>query len=121
MLRSILDSAPRTEPLIRIYPHYITFNAPAARLLGFKKDDVVSIMQDDRDGYLYVANCRTKQSYPLAMRNNTFLVRSVELCNKLAECLEGFGTYRISKDVTLCDFNDNKYYNIFKKKYGKDK
>ena len=121
MLRSILDTAPRTEPLIRIYPNYITFNAPAARLLGFKKDDVVSIMQDDRDGYLYVANCRTKQSYPLAMRNNTFLVRNVELCNKLAECLEGLGTYRISQDVTLCDFNDNKYYNIFKKKYGKDK
>ena len=121
MLRSILDTAPRTEPLIRIYPNYITFNAPAARLLGFKKDGVVSIMQDDRDGYLYVANCRTKQSYPLVMRNNTFLVRNVELCNKLAERLEGFGTYRISKDVTLLDYNDNKYYNIFKKKYGKDK
>ena len=121
MLKEILNTPPRAVPTMRIYPNFLSFNAPAAALLQLEEDGSVAIMQDDRDGYLYVANCRTKQSYPLAMRNNTFLVRNVELCNKLAECLEGFGTYRISKDVTLLDYNDNKYYNIFKKKYGKDK
>lgn len=120
MLKSLLETAPRTEPLIRIYPQQITFNAPAAKLLGLRKDDVVSIMQDDRDGYIYVGNCRVKQSFPLAMRNNTFLVRNSLLCRKLSECLEGFGTYRISSDVIQTDFKDNKYYNIFKKKYEKD-
>lgn len=121
MLNSLLDSAPRTEPLIRVYSQYITFNAPAAKLLGFKDDDVVSIMQDDRDGYVYVANCQAKQSYTLASRNNTYLVRNSLLSRKLAECLDGFGTYRISKDMIQTDLFGNKYYNIFKKKYGETK
>lgn len=120
MLKPLTGGAPRTETLIRIYPGYITFNAPAARLLGFKNGDTVSIMQDDRDGYIYVSNCVTKQSYTLTVRNNTYKVNNAQLCRRLAECLEGFGTYRISKDVVQKDYMDNTYYNIFKKKYGKD-
>lgn len=118
MLKPLLDSASRTEPLVRIYSGCIVFNAPAAQLLNFKEGDAVSIMQDDRDGYVYVGNCMTKQSYTLTPRKKTFKVSNMPLCRRLAECLEGFGTYRISKDMIQSDYNDNKYYNIFKKKYG---
>lgn len=118
MLKPLLNSASRTEPLVRLYPGCIVFNAPAARLLELKEGDAVSIMQDDRDGYVYVANCVTKQSYTLSVRCKTFKVNNAVLCRTLAERLDGFGTYRISKDLIQTDYNDNKYYNIFKKKYG---
>ena len=76
MLRNILTSAPRTEPLIRIYPTYISFNHPAAKLLGLKECKAVAIQQDDRDGYVYVAGCNDmKQTYGLRLRNNTFVLR----------------------------------------------
>lgn len=120
MLKPLLDNASRTEPLIRVYAHYIIFNALAAKLLNFKEGDTVSIMQDDRDGYIYVGNCLTRQSYTLTQRNNTYKVSNTALCQRLAELLDGFGTYRISKDMTQTDPNNNKYYNIFKKKYGKN-
>lgn len=120
MLKPLLDSASRTEPLVRIYSGCIVFNAPAARLLEFKEGDAVSVMQDDRDGYVYVGNCVTKQSYTLTARRNTFKVNNSPLCSRLAECLEGFGTYRISKDMMQSDYNGNKYYNVFKKKYGRN-
>lgn len=120
MLKDLLNNPPRTEPLIRIYPNFISFNAPAAAMLQLQEGDSVSIMQDDRDGYVFVANCSTmRQSYALKLRNNTFRVSNAPLCRKLAGCLEGFGTYRICQDFST-NYMDQKFYNIFKKKYGKD-
>ena len=120
MLTPLLKNPPRTQPLIRIYANIISFNAPAAAMLDLKEGDSVSIMQDDRDGYIYVANCATiKQSYALTRRNNTFKVSSTQLCRKLAEQLEGFGTYRICQELSK-EYMDHKFYNIFNKKYGKD-
>jgi len=120
MLRNLLDTAPRTEPLIRIYPGYITFNAPAAKLLGFRKGDAVAIMQDDRDGYVYVANSNAKQSYTLTLRKNTFKVSNAPLCRKLADSLDGFGTYKICPEEKQV-YMERTFYNIFKKRYGKVK
>lgn len=120
MLKNILIGAPKTEPLLRIYPNYISFNAVAASLLGFNEGDAVSVMQDDRDGWVYVGNVHTKQSYVLSRQGSAFVVRCAPLCRRLAECLEGCGTYRISKDDAT-EFMGHTYYNIFKKKYGKDR
>ena len=120
MLTPLLTNPPRTEPLIRIYPNMISFNAPAAALLKLKDGDAVSIMQDDRDGYIYVANCSTiRQSYALTRRNNTFKVSNSQLCRKMAHQLEGYGTYRICQELSK-EYMEHKFYNIFKKKYGKD-
>ena len=120
MLTPLLTNPPRTEPLIRIYPNIISFNAPASALLNLKDGDAVSIMQDDRDGYIYVANCsKIRQSYVLTRRNNTYKVSNTHLCRKLAEQLEGYGTYRICSDLSK-EYMDHMFYNIFKKKYGKD-
>lgn len=120
MLQDLLNDAPRSEPLVRIYKNYICFNAVAVKLLGLKEGDSVSIMRDDRDGYLYVANCNSmKQSHAITMKKTMFTVSSAPLCRKMAENLEGFGSYKICKDETQ-DYMGHKFYNIFKKKYGKD-
>lgn len=120
MLKDLLNGAPRTEPLIRIYPEYLVFNAPAADVLGLEEDASVSIQQDDRDGYVYVARCDSmKHAYGLRKRNNTYVLSNAPLCRKLAECMDGFGSYRISQEVKT-EFMGTIFYNIFKKKYGKD-
>lgn len=120
MLKDLLNGAPRTEPLIRLYPTYISFNSPAAALLELAKFSAVAIQQDDRDGYIYVSGCDDlKQTYGLRKRHDTYILSNAPLCRKLADCLEGFGAYKICQEVTT-NFMEKKFYNIFKKKYGKD-
>lgn len=115
-----MTSAPRTEPLIRLYPTYIIFNSPAAEMLGLKDCSSVAIQQDDRSGYIYVAGCNSfKQTYGLRLRRNTYVLSNAPLCRKLADKLEGYGSYRLSQDDVI-DVMGNKFYNIFKKKYGND-
>lgn len=120
MLKELLNTPPRKVPTMRIYPNYLSFNAPAASLLNLTEGCSVSIMQDDRDGLVYVANCSTmKQSYPLQQRNNTFRVSNAPLCRALADSMDGYGTYLISQDLSM-EFMGKEFYNIFKKKYEKD-
>lgn len=120
MLKDLMTSAPRTEPLIRLYPTYISFNSPAAEMLGLNECASVAIQQDDRDGYIYVAGCDTfKQTYGLRRRHDTFVLSNAPLCRKLADKLEGYGAYRICQGDVI-EFMGNKFYNIFKKKYGTD-
>lgn len=120
MLQDLLNSAPRCEPLVRIYKNYISFNAVAVRLLGLEDGSSVSIMRDDRDGYVYVANCDCmRQSYAIVKKKTLFTISGAPLCRKLASCLDGFGTYKICKEETQ-EYMGHTFYNIFKKKYGRD-
>lgn len=120
MLKDLLTGAPRTEPLIRLYPTYISFNSAAVGLLDLDRHEAVAIQQDDRDGYVYVAGCDSlKQTYGLRRRCGTFVLSNAPLCRKLAECLEGYGAYRICQGESI-EFMGQTFYNIFKKKYGKD-
>ena len=119
MLRNLLTTAPRKEPLIRLYPNYLRFNKAASDLLDLKPGDAVCVLLEDRDGYIYIGNHHNKQSYEVIERNNTFEVRSAPLCRKLAESLNGAGSYRICADETQ-EYMDHVYYNILKMKYGKD-
>ena len=105
---------------MRLYKNYLLLNCPAARLLDLREGSAVSIQRDDRDGYVYIANCSSmKQSYPVAVANKRFLVRSAKLCRKLANTLEGYGTYKVCTEDSI-EFMGHKFYNIFKRKYGKD-
>lgn len=120
MLKNLLNTAPRCEPLIRIYPNYFSLNAAAAKLLNLREGDSVSVMQDDRDGLIYVSNCPTmKQSYSVTRIAKRFHVSGAPLCRKMAKCLEGFGPYKITEEESQ-DYMGYTFYNIFKKKYGKD-
>jgi hypothetical protein len=50
MLVNLVNEAPRTEPLVRIYDTYMTFNAYAVKLLGLTDGDKVYIGRDKRQG-----------------------------------------------------------------------
>jgi hypothetical protein len=120
MLKNLLQSAPKTEPLIRIYPNYIAFNAVATSLLDLKDGDAVSVMQDDRDGYIYIANNpEAKVAYGIKRKKTTSTLTNAALCRKLAECFDGPGSYRICVEDSI-EFMGHRYYNVFGKKYGKD-
>ena len=120
MLKNLLQSAPKTEPIIRIFPNYLSLNAKAVELLGISDGDSVSIMQDDRDNYIYVSNNpEAKVAYGVRRRVNTYEVCNSRLCRKLAEQMEGFGAYRICEEQSI-EFMGHQYYNVFAKKYGKD-
>jgi hypothetical protein len=119
MLVNLVNEAPRTEPLVRIYDTYMTFNAYAVKLLGLTDGDQVYIGRDERQGNnLYVGKARLMMSYVVIRRGNTFLLHNSELARKVADLLEGTGTYRICPEDKVDDSFGNNYYNIFKKKYG---
>lgn len=119
MLVNLINDAPRTEPLLRIYTNYMTFNANAATLLGLKDGDKVYIGRDDRaSNNLYVGKALMKQSYAVWRRDNTFIIYNAPLTRQVAGWLEGKGTYRICPEDKLNDGLGNTFYNIFKKKYG---
>ena len=120
MLKNLLQSAPKTEPLLRIYPNYITLNGVAASLLQMDDGSPLSVMQDDRDGYIYIANNPdAKVAYKAKKQGNTLFFSSSSLARKLAGVMEGPGAYRIC--IGECtEFMGHKYYNVFAKKYGQD-
>lgn len=119
MLVNLINDAPRTEPLLRVYANYMTFNAKASDLLGLREGDKVYIGRDDRaSNNLYVGKAQLKQSYTVSRRDNTFVVYNAPLTRKVASWLEGKGTYRICPEDKIDDGLGNMFYNIFKKKYG---
>lgn len=119
MLTNLLNCAPRTEPLLRVYDTYMSFNVHAAQLLGLEEGDKVYIGRDDRvSGNLYVGKARFKQSYAVVRRGKSFLLYNRPLTRVVAEQLEGKGTYRICPEDKQSDGLGNMFYNIFKRKYG---
>ena len=120
MRKHVLNSAPRTEPLITIYPNYFSLNAAAMQLLDMRGEGAVSVMEDDRDGYIYIAsNPDAKVSYRVSGVGCRGVVSNAKLCKRLAEMMEGTGRYRICSEESV-EFMGHVYYNIFAKKYGKD-
>lgn len=119
MLISLINDAPRTEPLLRVYETYMTFNAHAAQLLGLTDGDKVYIGRDERmANNLYVGKAKLKQSNIILRRGHTFLLHNAALTRKVASWLEGRGTYRICPEDKVEDCFGNLFFNIFKKKYG---
>ena len=132
MLVNLLNDAPRTEPLLRIYENYMAFNTYAAELLGLAEGAKIFFAlaegakiffgREDRTAdYLYVGKANMKQSYVVQRRGNTFVLYNAPLARKVASWLEGVGSYRICPEDKISDGAGNSFYNIFKKKYGKDK
>jgi hypothetical protein len=119
MLVSLINDAPRSEPLLRIYETYMTLNSHAAQLLGLTDGDKVYIGREEREGNnFYIGKAKLKQSSLIVRRGRTFLLHNAALARKLADWLEGKGTYRICPEDKIEDCFGNLFYNIFKKKYG---
>lgn len=121
MLVSLLNDAPKTEPLLRIYENYMAFNIYAARLLGLVEGAKIFFGREDRGAdYLYVGKANMKQSYAVQRRGNTYVLYNAPLTREVASWLEGAGSYRICPEDKISDGAGNSFYNIFKKKYGRN-
>jgi hypothetical protein len=119
MLVNLINDAPRTEPLLRVYANYMVLNANAVALLGLDDGDKIYIGRDERSSNnLYVGKAFLKQSYSVYRRDNTFIIYNAPLTRNVASWLEGKGAYRICPEDIIDDGLGNRYYNIFKKKYG---
>lgn len=119
MLVNLINDAPRSEPLLRIYGNYMSFNVQAAKLLGLEEGDRVFIGREERqNNYLYVGKANMKQSYAVTRRGNTYDLYNAKLTREVANWLEGTGTYRICPEDKINDGFGNTFYNIFRKKYG---
>lgn len=119
MLVNLINDAPRTEPILRVFKNYMTLNAHAVRLLGLSEGDKVYIGREERmANNLYVGKARLKTSNLVVRRGNTFLLHNAALAREVAGWLEGMGAYRICPEDKVEDGLGNVFFNIFKKKYG---
>lgn len=119
MLVNLINDAPRTEPLLRLYKNYMVLNAHAVALLGISDGDRVFIGREERcSNNLYIGKANMKHSCAVRRRDKTFAIYNAPLTRKIASWLEGTGTYRICPEDKIDDGLGNMFYNIFKKKYG---
>lgn len=121
LLTDITRTAPSGEALLRLYEGQLTLNAAAKRLLGLEDDSQVAFRSGDRiwpDGRkrLYIAK-KAYAAYSLVKVGKAYRIRSSSLCRKLAEMLQGYGTYRIEGENPVTDFNGDICYSIFFRKY----
>lgn len=121
-LQRLTKTAPSSEALIRVYQGKAVLNKKAATLLDLHKDDLVLVCYD-QEAYaarevkrLYIGKTPSN-GYKVKQRNDTFFVCSAVLCRSIASCLDGYGTYRICPEDFTRNIHENKYYNIFFKKY----
>lgn len=112
---------PETEPKMRIYGHYVSFNAAAVRLLGINDGDYIQFAKPSY-GFrkeLYVRKASTPGgSYIARKRRQISRISSASLLGLLQENGFGKGCYRICPEVTVDD-KDGTYYNIFFRNYDK--
>lgn len=119
MLVDVSNTVCRAEPLLRVYDSKIVLNAAASSLLCLDEKSCLSFKADEREtcSHVYVGNVSAaRQCYPVRRRANTYFVADSSLARKLAERLQGNGTYRISKEDNL-EYSGVIYYNIFFRKY----
>ena len=119
MLVDVSQKVSRAEPLLRVYDSKIVLNAAASTLLKLNDDSCLSFKADEREtsSHVYVGNVPSaRQCYPVRKRAKTYFVTDSNLARRLAERLQGNGTYRISKEDNI-EYSGVTYYNIFFRKY----
>lgn len=116
LMRDLSPVAPSSEALIRIYAGVIALNNEAARVLGLTDDSRIAFKVGNEPHRVYIGK-RQYSAYSLSKRGRGYRVNSADLSRKLAEALDGCGTYRIERETSVSDYSGNKYFMIFKK-YG---
>lgn len=122
-LKRLANPAPSSEALLRIRQGRFTLNNKAAALLGIRDLSRVAFTYDEDSGIgeskrLFIGKVNDG-GFRLTRRGETFFANSVEMCRKLAESLQGYGTYRIDGGYFEEDFYGNRQYNIFPFVYDK--
>lgn len=120
-LAKLVESAPRSEALIRVYSSYCVLNGSAAMLMGLSPGSGVMVFYDKEQRSagrmrLYVGRKDTN-AFAVIRRGRSYLINSRGLARELADNLEGRGTYRICPEDSV-ENNGTTYYNIFFRKYG---
>lgn len=113
---------PGSIPTLRIYRERCVLNASACELLGiplisnrvyFRQDMDEASLGRDR---IYVCRSDSLTGHEVKMRHLSGRINSASLSRKLAGHLQGFGAYRICKEVTIAE-GKNTYYEIFFRRY----
>ena len=117
----LVESAPPSEALIRVYSSYCVLNSRAAKLMGLSPEGGVMVFYDKEQKEagrmrLYIGRKDT-DAFPVIRRGRSYLINSRHLARELADNMEGRGSYRICPEdsVEKCGTT---YYNIFFRKYG---
>lgn len=112
---------PETEPKMRLYGHYVVFNAAAVAMLGLQDGCYVQFAHPafgmKKETYVRKTD-KTVGSYVVRKRTSTMRVSSIKLSTLLAERLDGNGCYRVCPEYTIPD-EGGTWYNIFFKNYDK--
>lgn len=121
LLTDITRVAPSGEALIRVYEGQLTLNAAAKKLLKLEDDSKVAfrageVYGPDGKKRLFIAK-KAYAAYSLAKVGNAYRIRSASLCRKLADMLQGYGTYRIEGENPVKDLNGDVCYTIFFRRY----
>lgn len=116
-LIDILQIAPQSRALMRVYKNYICLNATAAKLLRLDEKSLICIKRRESFPSLYISNAKGMRfSYACKKKGFRYLINNAKLARAVADNLEGAGSYRICEEESWSD-GENIYYNIFFKKY----
>ena len=113
----------RADAVIRVYKDRCVISSRACHILGLSATaSRVRIRQDldqlQRGGRvrIYISRSDTPVGYYVKRRGKIGQINSVALSRKLAEMLEGYGTYRICEEVYNLEKGEI-CYEIFFRKY----
>lgn len=118
-MKNLTNTAPASEALIRIYQSgKVVINAPAKKLLNLEDSSRILFRESETgfDRYVYVGRS-DHDGYPLSPCGRRYKICSSDLCRKMAQKLQGYGTYRIEFDNPVEDYSGATFYPIFFKKY----
>jgi len=115
-----IDIAPtRHTPTLSIYRSRCVLSASACKLLGLSDEHPRIRVKTDlvNRGRVYISRSQNDSGFHSSRRadGQTRHIDSVSFCTKLADALDGYGTYKICEDSTVSDGGIVHYEIFFKR------
>lgn len=119
-----IDRIPtNADAVIRIYRNRCVISARAYNILGLSAaQNRVRVRQDmeqyERGGRVRIYISRSNSpvvGYLVKKRRNVGQINSTRLCSRLANMLDGYGTYRICEEICVSENNETSFEIFFKK------
>lgn len=122
-LERLVNTAPATEALVRIYEGRIVLNSRAVSLLKIPNGGRIDILctPDQPDGIrrrLFIGSV-TDGGFRTSPKGRGAKVCSAPLSRSMAQNLDGYGTYKISEVDTTRDVFGRTQYLIWWRKYDR--
>lgn len=118
MMKNLVNAAPSSETIIRVYPGKLVLSAATMRLLEIDSASRVAIRTEASGdkGNVYIGN--STNGYSLSLVGKRGCIRSAVLCRAIANKLQGYGTYKVEADNPVMDYSGTTFYSIFFRKYN---